>query len=157
MISLLPLQFELDIEPRLKPSLSAGVPGLNDTQDLSFSQAPSKGMQPLKETVSEIEMLTRAGKAPHIYLFHPGAVDIPLHSSSSSSATSCPPSSLASLHPLLAVMPPPCRSLFLYNSPFTYSLTPSWNWYARHRPVLAALETVLVANVRLQEGGILGS
>uniref|UniRef100_A0AAR2LS90 Membralin n=1 Tax=Pygocentrus nattereri TaxID=42514 RepID=A0AAR2LS90_PYGNA len=42
--------------------LSAGVPGLgrNDTQDLSFSQAPSKGMQPLKETVSEIEMLTRA-------------------------------------------------------------------------------------------------
>ncbi|XP_036443226.1 membralin isoform X1 [Colossoma macropomum] len=56
------VRFELDIEPRLKPSLSAGVPGLglNDTQDLSFSQAPSKGMQPLKETVSEIEMLTRA-------------------------------------------------------------------------------------------------
>uniref|UniRef100_A0A9J8CLY2 Transmembrane protein 259 n=1 Tax=Cyprinus carpio carpio TaxID=630221 RepID=A0A9J8CLY2_CYPCA len=33
---------------------------LNDSQDLSFSQAPSKGMQPLRETVSEIEMLTRA-------------------------------------------------------------------------------------------------
>uniref|UniRef100_A0A8C2EY65 Transmembrane protein 259 n=1 Tax=Cyprinus carpio TaxID=7962 RepID=A0A8C2EY65_CYPCA len=54
--------FELDIEPRLNPSMSGGVPGssLNDSQDLSFSQAPSKGMQPLRETVSEIEMLTRA-------------------------------------------------------------------------------------------------
>uniref|UniRef100_A0A673GJV9 Membralin-like n=1 Tax=Sinocyclocheilus rhinocerous TaxID=307959 RepID=A0A673GJV9_9TELE len=54
--------FELDIEPRLNPSLSGGVPGssLNESQDLSFSQAPSKGMQPLRETVSEIEMLTRA-------------------------------------------------------------------------------------------------
>ncbi|KAL1023214.1 hypothetical protein UPYG_G00037790 [Umbra pygmaea] len=49
------VQFELDIEPRLKPSLS-----LNNSQDLSFSQAPTKGMQPLRETVSEIEMLTRA-------------------------------------------------------------------------------------------------
>ncbi|KAG7487857.1 hypothetical protein MATL_G00028000 [Megalops atlanticus] len=56
------VQFELDIEPRLKPSLSSSGPGvgLNDTQDLSFSQAPTKGMQPLRETVSEIEMLTRA-------------------------------------------------------------------------------------------------
>nr|XP_029489592.1 membralin-like isoform X2 [Oncorhynchus nerka] len=34
--------FELDIEPRLKPSLSGGGRGLNDSQDLSFSQAPTK-------------------------------------------------------------------------------------------------------------------
>lgn len=61
-ISLSLCQFELDIEPRLKPSLSGGGRGLNDSQDLSFSQAPTKGMQPLRETVSEIEMLTRAGK-----------------------------------------------------------------------------------------------
>uniref|UniRef100_A0A8C2C3E2 Transmembrane protein 259 n=1 Tax=Cyprinus carpio TaxID=7962 RepID=A0A8C2C3E2_CYPCA len=56
------VQFELDIEPHLNPSMSGGVPGssLNESQDLSFSQAPSKGMQPLRETVSEIEMLTRA-------------------------------------------------------------------------------------------------
>ncbi|KAG9350780.1 hypothetical protein JZ751_024669 [Albula glossodonta] len=56
------VQFELDIEPRLKPSLSSSGPGvgLNDSQDLSFSQAPTKGMQPLREAVSEIEMLTRA-------------------------------------------------------------------------------------------------
>uniref|UniRef100_A0A673X0T9 Transmembrane protein 259 n=1 Tax=Salmo trutta TaxID=8032 RepID=A0A673X0T9_SALTR len=57
------VQFELDIEPRLKPSLSGiglGGGGLNDSQDLSFSQSPTKGMQPLRETVSEIEMLTRA-------------------------------------------------------------------------------------------------
>ncbi|RXN31880.1 membralin-like isoform X1 [Labeo rohita] len=56
------VRFELDIEPRLNPSMSGGVPGssLNESQDLSFSQAPSKGMQPLRETVSEIEMLTRA-------------------------------------------------------------------------------------------------
>lgn len=62
------LQFELDIEPQLKPLVSDGAPGSgsNDTQDLSFSQAPSKGMQPLRETVSEIEMLTRAGKAQHV-------------------------------------------------------------------------------------------
>ncbi|TSM94679.1 Membralin [Bagarius yarrelli] len=55
------VRFELDIEPHLKP-LSDGSAGSasNDSQDLSFSQAPSKGMQPLKETVSEIEMLTRA-------------------------------------------------------------------------------------------------
>ncbi|KAK7128003.1 hypothetical protein R3I93_020556 [Phoxinus phoxinus] len=56
------VRFELDIEPRLNPSMSGGVHGssLNESQDLSFSQAPSKGMQPLRETVSEIEMLTRA-------------------------------------------------------------------------------------------------
>ncbi|XP_035269991.1 membralin isoform X1 [Anguilla anguilla] len=56
------VQFELDIEPRLKPSLSSSGPGvgLNETQDLSFSQASTKGMQPLRETVSELEMLTRA-------------------------------------------------------------------------------------------------
>ncbi|XP_067287026.1 membralin isoform X1 [Pseudorasbora parva] len=56
------VRFELDIEPRLNPTMSGGVPGssLNESQDLSFSQAPSKGMQPLRETVSEIEMLTRA-------------------------------------------------------------------------------------------------
>lgn len=57
-------QFELDIEPRLNPTMSRGVPasGLNESQDLSFGQASSKGMQPLRESVSEIEMLTRAGK-----------------------------------------------------------------------------------------------
>lgn len=56
------VRFELDIEPRLNPSMSGGVPGssLNESQDLSFSQTASKGMQPLRETVSEIEMLTRA-------------------------------------------------------------------------------------------------
>ncbi|XP_041695750.2 membralin isoform X1 [Coregonus clupeaformis] len=57
------VRFELDIEPRLKPSLSGiglGGGGLNNSQDLSFSQSPTKGMQPLRETVSEIEMLTRA-------------------------------------------------------------------------------------------------
>ncbi len=58
------MQFELDMEPRLNPSMIGGVPGssLNESQDLSFSQAPSKGMQPLRESVSEIEMLARAGK-----------------------------------------------------------------------------------------------
>ncbi|KAJ7993300.1 hypothetical protein DPEC_G00271000 [Dallia pectoralis] len=59
------VQFKLDIEPRLKPSLSGtgvghGGVGLNDSQDVSFSQAPTTGMQPLRESVSEIEMLTRA-------------------------------------------------------------------------------------------------
>ncbi|XP_066552436.1 membralin isoform X2 [Amia ocellicauda] len=60
------VEFKLEIEPRLKPSLSSSVEavtqagGLNESQDLSFSQAPTKGMQPLRETVSEIEMLTRA-------------------------------------------------------------------------------------------------
>ncbi|MBN3315579.1 MBRL protein, partial [Atractosteus spatula] len=60
------VQFELDIEPRLKPSLSSSVEAvtqaavLNDSQDLSFTQTATKGMQQLRETVSEIEMLTRA-------------------------------------------------------------------------------------------------
>ncbi|TMS00969.1 Membralin [Larimichthys crocea] len=64
------VQFELDIEPRLKPSLiggdvggaaggAAGAGGVNNSQDVSFSQTP-KGMQPLKESVSELEMMTRA-------------------------------------------------------------------------------------------------
>lgn len=64
------LQFELDIEPRLKPSLigggvggggGAGRGGANDSQDVSFSQT-TKGMQPLQDSVSELEMMTRAGK-----------------------------------------------------------------------------------------------
>ncbi|XP_035654922.1 membralin-like isoform X4 [Oncorhynchus keta] len=41
------VRFELDIEPRLKPSLSGGGRGLNDSQDLSFSQAPTK--DPMKD------------------------------------------------------------------------------------------------------------
>ncbi|MGH0165287.1 UNVERIFIED_CONTAM: hypothetical protein FKN15_051061 [Acipenser sinensis] len=60
------VQFELDFEPKLKPSLSSSMEaltqagGLNESQDLSFTQAPTKGMQQLRETVSEIEMLTQA-------------------------------------------------------------------------------------------------
>ncbi|MEQ2186288.1 hypothetical protein GOODEAATRI_027090, partial [Goodea atripinnis] len=55
------VQFELDIEPRLKPSVIGGGSGggVNDSQDLSFSPA-SKGMQPLQDSVSELEMMTRA-------------------------------------------------------------------------------------------------
>ncbi|XP_056266726.1 membralin isoform X2 [Pseudoliparis swirei] len=63
------VQFELDIEPRLKPSLigggvgrgggGGGAGGVNDSQDVSFSQT-TKGMQPLKDSVSELEMMTRA-------------------------------------------------------------------------------------------------
>ncbi|XP_078279634.1 membralin isoform X2 [Rhinoraja longicauda] len=61
------IQFELDIEPKvfLKPSLG-NKPDVvtqvvqNDSQGLSFAEAPAKGMQPLQETVSELEMLTRA-------------------------------------------------------------------------------------------------
>ncbi|KAK9518798.1 hypothetical protein VZT92_021574 [Zoarces viviparus] len=58
------VQFKLDIEPRLKPSLigggvGRGGAGVNDSQDVSFSQA-TKGMQPLKDSVSELEMMTRA-------------------------------------------------------------------------------------------------
>ncbi|XP_048469857.1 membralin [Rhincodon typus] len=63
------IQFELDIEPKvfLKPSLGNKAEVVtqvvhNDSQGLSFTEAPSKGMQPLQETVSEFEMLTRAGK-----------------------------------------------------------------------------------------------
>lgn len=57
------LQFELDIEPRLQPSVIGGGSrgGANDSQDVSFSP-PSKGMQPLQDSVSELEMMTRAGK-----------------------------------------------------------------------------------------------
>ncbi|XP_030639272.1 membralin isoform X2 [Chanos chanos] len=56
------IQFELDIEPRLQPSMNGGAVGvaMNDTQEVSFGTPPTKGMQPLRETVSEIEMLTRA-------------------------------------------------------------------------------------------------
>lgn len=62
-------QFELDIEPRLKPSLigggvggaAGGGGGVNDSQEVSFSQT-TKGMQPLKDSVSELEMMARAGK-----------------------------------------------------------------------------------------------
>ncbi|KAI3368397.1 hypothetical protein L3Q82_008105 [Scortum barcoo] len=66
--SLFMLQFELDIEPRLKPSLIGGGVGgggvgggggVNDSQDVSFSQT-TKGMQPLKDSLSELEMMTRA-------------------------------------------------------------------------------------------------
>uniref|UniRef100_A0A3P9M778 Transmembrane protein 259 n=1 Tax=Oryzias latipes TaxID=8090 RepID=A0A3P9M778_ORYLA len=55
------VQFKLDIEPRLKPSLRGGGAGggANDSQDVSFSQT-SKGMQPLQDSVSELEMMTRA-------------------------------------------------------------------------------------------------
>ncbi|PWA19966.1 hypothetical protein CCH79_00020278 [Gambusia affinis] len=55
------LQFELDIEPRLQPSVIGGGSrgGANDSQDVSFSP-PSKGMQPLQDSVSELEMMTRA-------------------------------------------------------------------------------------------------
>lgn len=34
---------------------------MNDSQDVSFSQT-TKGTQPLKDSVSELEMMTRAGK-----------------------------------------------------------------------------------------------
>ncbi|XP_072338781.1 membralin isoform X1 [Scyliorhinus torazame] len=61
------IQFELDIEPKvfLQPSLGNKAEVVtqvvqNDSQGLSFTEAPSKGMQPLQETVSEFEMLTRA-------------------------------------------------------------------------------------------------
>ncbi|XP_027867679.1 membralin isoform X1 [Xiphophorus couchianus] len=55
------VQFELDIEPRLQPSVIGGGSrgGANDSQDVSFSPA-SKGMQPLQDSVSELEMMTRA-------------------------------------------------------------------------------------------------
>lgn len=41
------VQFELDMEPRLKPSLIGGGSGggVNDSQDVSFSQT-SKGVSP---------------------------------------------------------------------------------------------------------------
>jgi len=61
-----PQQFELDIEPKvfLKPSRMSSTEALahNESQEFSFSEAATKGMQPLRETVSEFEMLARAGK-----------------------------------------------------------------------------------------------
>lgn len=66
-------QFELDIEPKvfLKPSRVSSTEALthNKSQEFSFSEAPTKGMEPLRETVSEFEMLARAGKDNfHCYL-----------------------------------------------------------------------------------------
>ncbi|KFO84312.1 Membralin, partial [Buceros rhinoceros silvestris] len=62
------VKFELDIEPKvfLKPSRVSGTEALprNESQELSFSEASTKGTQPLRETVSEFEMLARAGKDP---------------------------------------------------------------------------------------------
>ncbi|XP_050978838.1 membralin isoform X2 [Labeo rohita] len=51
------VRFELDIEPRLNPSMSGGVPGssLNESQDLSFSQAPSK-VWPQEEYIVEYSL-----------------------------------------------------------------------------------------------------
>ncbi|XP_064424464.1 membralin isoform X2 [Latimeria chalumnae] len=61
------IQFELDIEPKLflKPSLANRGEAVtqaaqNESQELSFTEAPTKGMQPLRETVSEFEMLAKA-------------------------------------------------------------------------------------------------
>ncbi|XP_069503576.1 membralin isoform X2 [Ambystoma mexicanum] len=61
------IKFELDIEPKvvLKPSLlgsreSVTQVGQNESQELSFSDAATKGTQPLSESVSEFEMLARA-------------------------------------------------------------------------------------------------
>ncbi|XP_017599300.1 PREDICTED: LOW QUALITY PROTEIN: membralin, partial [Corvus brachyrhynchos] len=57
------IKFELDIEPKvfLKPSrVSSTELPHNDSQEFSFSDAATKGMQPLRETVSEFEMLARA-------------------------------------------------------------------------------------------------
>ncbi|XP_069072350.1 membralin isoform X2 [Pleurodeles waltl] len=61
------IKFELDIEPKviLKPSLLGSIEtvtqvGQNETQELSFSEAATKGTQPLSESVSEFEMLARA-------------------------------------------------------------------------------------------------
>ncbi|NXI50133.1 MBRL protein, partial [Chloroceryle aenea] len=58
------IKFELDIEPKvfLKPSRVSSSEALprNESQEFSFSEAATKGMQPLRETVSEFEMLARA-------------------------------------------------------------------------------------------------
>ncbi|POI24377.1 hypothetical protein CIB84_011873, partial [Bambusicola thoracicus] len=60
------IKFELDIEPKvfLKPSRMSSTEALahNESQEFSFSEAATKGMQPLRETVSEFEMLARAAK-----------------------------------------------------------------------------------------------
>ncbi|XP_051529404.1 membralin-like isoform X3 [Myxocyprinus asiaticus] len=51
------VRFELDIEPRLNPSMNGGVPGasLNESQDLSYSQAPSK-VWPQEEYIVEYSL-----------------------------------------------------------------------------------------------------
>lgn len=58
------VQFELDIEPRLKPSLSSGSVGgsggqggggFNESQDISFSQAPTK-VWPQEEYIVEYSL-----------------------------------------------------------------------------------------------------
>ncbi|CAL8310239.1 unnamed protein product [Lota lota] len=55
------VKFQLDIEPRLKPSLSGGggargqQGGANDTQDLSFSQTPTK-VWPQEEYIVEYSL-----------------------------------------------------------------------------------------------------
>ncbi|XP_055039977.2 membralin isoform X1 [Misgurnus anguillicaudatus] len=51
------VRFELDIEPRLNPSVSGGAPGssLNESQDLSFSQASSK-VWPQEEYIVEYSL-----------------------------------------------------------------------------------------------------
>ncbi|XP_057218370.1 membralin isoform X2 [Triplophysa rosa] len=51
------VRFELDIEPRLNPSMSGGVPasGLNESQDLSFGQASSK-VWPQEEYIVEYSL-----------------------------------------------------------------------------------------------------
>nr|XP_033811547.1 membralin isoform X1 [Geotrypetes seraphini] len=58
------IKFELDIEPKvfLKPSLVSSTETVtqNESQELSFSEATAKGVQPLSETVSEFEMLAKA-------------------------------------------------------------------------------------------------
>ncbi|OPJ86592.1 membralin isoform X1 [Patagioenas fasciata] len=58
------VKFELDIEPKvfLKPSRVSTPEVLphNESREFSFSEAATKGMQPLRETVSEFEMLARA-------------------------------------------------------------------------------------------------
>ncbi|XP_057263426.1 membralin [Pezoporus wallicus] len=58
------VKFELDIEPKvfLKPSRVSSTEALthNESREFSFSEAATKGMEPLRETVSEFEMLARA-------------------------------------------------------------------------------------------------
>ncbi|XP_051957203.1 membralin-like isoform X2 [Xyrauchen texanus] len=51
------VRFELDIEPRLNPLMNGGVPGasLNESQDLSYSQAPSK-VWPQEEYIVEYSL-----------------------------------------------------------------------------------------------------
>ncbi len=115
------LQFELDIEPRLKPSLigggvggegvGGGGGGVNDSQDVSFSQT-TKGMQPLKDSVSELEMMTRAGKP-----YSSSLAPLPPFSS-----FSC--SSLLIFLPFLFILSPP----LLPPSPSTPSLPHFKQW-----------------------------